>query len=115
MNVPAHYSPVMPYIVLPDDADGFIAFITDVFGAEEKLRVNMDDGSVMHAEYSINGGSIVRVNPFVEWCLNAYRPVSVHFPRLQARGPISIMVRNTGLKDKRSQGTGMRVLKLLAN
>lgn len=27
-------------------------------------------------EYSINGGSIVRVNPFDEWCLNAYRPVS---------------------------------------
>lgn len=66
-------------------------------------------------EYSINGGSIVRVNPFDEWCLNAYRPVSVHFPRFQARGSISIMVRNTGLKDKRSQGTGMRVLKLLAN
>ncbi|MCV4230718.1 SGNH/GDSL hydrolase family protein [Virgibacillus sp. LDC1] len=66
-------------------------------------------------EYSINGQSFVRVNPFDEWCLNAYRPVSVHFPRHHLRGPISIMVRNTGLKDKRSQGTGMRVLKLLAN
>ncbi|MEC0201213.1 SGNH/GDSL hydrolase family protein [Paenibacillus lautus] len=66
-------------------------------------------------EYSINGGSFVRVNPFDEWCLNAYRPVSIHFPRLRVRGPISIVVRNTGLKDKRSLGTGMRVLKLLAN
>ena len=49
----------MPYIVLPDDADGFINFITKVFGAEKKLRVDMDDGSLMHAEYSINGGTLM--------------------------------------------------------
>jgi len=58
-TTPEHYSAVMPYIVLPDDADGFIGFIKNVFGAEEKLRVNVDDGSLMHAEYSINGGTIM--------------------------------------------------------
>lgn len=49
----------MPYIVLPDDANGFIGFIRNVFDAKEKLRVNIDDGSLMHAEYSINGGTIM--------------------------------------------------------
>ena len=48
----------MPYLVV-GDAEGFIKFITDVFNAEEKLRVNTDDGSVMHCEYSINGGTIM--------------------------------------------------------
>lgn len=49
----------MPYIVLADDADGFIKFITDVFGAEEKLRVNHDDGKLMHAEYTVGEGTIM--------------------------------------------------------
>jgi PhnB protein len=58
MSIPEHYSPVMPYLVV-SDAEGFIQFIKDVFDAEEKLRVNMDDGTVMHCEYSINGGTIM--------------------------------------------------------
>ena len=59
MATPEHYSPIMPYIVLPDDAEGFIRFITDVFDAEKKLRVDADDGTLMHAEYSINGGTVM--------------------------------------------------------
>ena len=59
MSIPKHYSPVMPYIVLADDADGFIAFIKSVFGAEEMLRVDHETGDMMHAEYSINGGTIM--------------------------------------------------------
>ena len=57
-GLPEHYSPIMPYLVVKD-ADGFIEFIKTVFGAEEKLRVNMPDGSLMHGEYSINGGTIM--------------------------------------------------------
>lgn len=48
----------MPYMVL-SDADAFIEFIKAVFNAEEKLRVPAEDRSVMHAEYSINGGTIM--------------------------------------------------------
>lgn len=66
MNIPEHYSPVMPYIISPD-AEAFIKFITTVFGAEEKLRVNSDDGSVMHCEYSINGGTIMFGQAGGEW------------------------------------------------
>lgn len=64
---PEHYSPVMPYIVLPDDAQGFIDFITAIFGAEEKLRVDHEDGKLMHAEYSINGGTIMFGQSGGEW------------------------------------------------
>ncbi|MCC7308201.1 MAG: VOC family protein [Acidobacteria bacterium] len=77
MSVPEHYSPVMPYIVLPGDADGFIAFITEVFGAEEKLRVDDQDGSVMHAEYSINGGTIMFAQAGGEW---AAFPCGMYLP-----------------------------------
>jgi PhnB protein len=63
---PEHYTPVMPYMVL-SDADGFVEFIEKVFGAEEKLRVNTEDGSIMHAEYSINGGTIMFGQAGGEW------------------------------------------------
>ena len=64
--IPEHYSPVMPYLVV-SDAVAFIDFIDRVFGAEEKLRVDMEDGSMMHGEYSINGGTIMFGQAGGEW------------------------------------------------
>ena len=66
MNMPEHYSPVMPYIIV-SDAEAFIEFIKKVFDAQERLRVNTDDGSVMHCEYSINGGTIMFGQAGGEW------------------------------------------------
>ena len=48
----------MPYLVLKD-ADGFVEFVKAVFGGEEKLVVRNEDGSIMHAEISVNGGTIL--------------------------------------------------------
>lgn len=55
---PEHYQPIMPYLVL-ENADEFIDFIKAVFDAEEKLVVRFPDGSIMHAEFSLNGGAIM--------------------------------------------------------
>jgi PhnB protein len=67
MNIPDHYQPIMPYLVV-ENADDFIGFITTVFDAEEKLRVNRnEDGSLMHGEYSINGGTIMLGQSSAEW------------------------------------------------
>jgi uncharacterized glyoxalase superfamily protein PhnB len=65
-TTPSHYSPVMPYLVVAD-AEAFIGFIKTVFDAEEKLRVNDEDGRVMHCEYSINGGTIMFGQCGGEW------------------------------------------------
>ncbi|MBX3289069.1 MAG: VOC family protein [Acidobacteria bacterium] len=66
MSTPEHYSPVMPYYIVPDTA-GFIAFITNVFNAKEMLTVPSEDGSLMHGEYSINGGTIMFGQASEEW------------------------------------------------
>ena len=66
MSIPKHYSPVMPYMVLRD-GESFIRFITAVFGATEILRVNKEDGSLMHAEYDINGGTVMFGQCGGEW------------------------------------------------
>jgi len=66
MSVPDHYSPVMPYIIVKN-ADKFIEFIKTVFDAKEILKVPTPDGSVMHAEYSINGGTVMFGQAGGEW------------------------------------------------
>lgn len=58
MSIPDYYSPVMPYMVVKN-ADEFIAFIKAVFDGEEKLIVRNPDESIMHAEFSVNGGTIL--------------------------------------------------------
>ena len=58
MPVPNYYQPIMPYLVVKD-ADGFIAFIKAVFDAEEKMIFRNPDNSIMHAEFSVNGGTIM--------------------------------------------------------
>lgn len=58
MNVPDYYQPIMPYLVVKE-ADGFIEFIKSVFDAEERLIVRNPDESIMHAEFSLNGGTIL--------------------------------------------------------
>jgi PhnB protein len=58
MTMPDYYQPIMPYLVLRD-ADGFVRFVKAVFGADEKIVIRNKDGSIMHAELSINGGTIL--------------------------------------------------------
>jgi PhnB protein len=58
MSTPDYYLPIMPYMVL-ENADGFMKFIKAVFDAEEKLVVRNPDESIMHAEFTLNGGAIL--------------------------------------------------------
>lgn len=66
MSVPDYYQPIMPYLVLAE-ADEFIEFIKAVFDAEEKLAVRNPDGSIMHAEFALNGGTILLGQAKDEW------------------------------------------------
>lgn len=76
------------------------------------LLYGPDSGIV---EYSLNGGPYAEINLFDDWCLHAYRPILALFPVQAKRGVLQVTVRNTGHKDSRSTGTGLRVLKLLYN
>ncbi len=57
-SVPDGYTAVTPYLVA-EDAPDLIVFLTDAFGATERLRVPMPDGSIGHAEVEIDGAAIM--------------------------------------------------------
>ena len=57
--VPKGYRTVTPYLTIRGAADA-LAFYAQAFGAKEKVRMSMPDGSIMHAEIQI-GDSMVMI------------------------------------------------------
>jgi len=58
-NIPEGYQQVMVYLIVKDAA-GFIKFMQDVFGAEEKMRQMRSENVIAHAEIKM-GDSVIMV------------------------------------------------------
>ncbi|MEM6499988.1 MAG: VOC family protein, partial [Pseudomonadota bacterium] len=59
-NLPEGYHTITPYFTVKD-ADGFMAFVEQVFGATQLKLDRYDDGRVQHARMKI-GDSIIMLN-----------------------------------------------------
>lgn len=62
--MPEGFHTVTPNII-SDRAEGVIAFLTKAFGAEERLRLTMPDGALVHCELQI-GDSRINVGQAME-------------------------------------------------
>jgi PhnB protein len=58
MKIPEGYSQLMPYLIIKD-APKLIEFLKKVFGAELRLSVPREDGTIMHAEIKIGEAVIM--------------------------------------------------------
>ena len=56
--IPDGYTAITPYLVA-EDASGLIEFLTNAFGAVERMRMPMPDGSLAHAEVEIGGAAVM--------------------------------------------------------
>jgi uncharacterized glyoxalase superfamily protein PhnB len=65
-ETPDYYNTVMPYLILKD-VSKFIAFVSAVFGAKEKMRYRDDDGRVVHAEVTIGENVIMAGESTDQW------------------------------------------------
>lgn len=65
-NVPANYQTIMPYLIVPQ-AEQLLAFLKNVFGAEEKMKHLREDGLIMHAEVTINGSTLMLADTTEAW------------------------------------------------
>lgn len=52
VTMPDGHNRVMPYLIVAD-AVGFLGFVEQVFGAEERYKELRDDGAIRHAEVRI--------------------------------------------------------------
>ena len=66
LQLPEGYQTVMPYLIL-ENGSGFFEFTREVFGANEKSRHLMEDGSLMHGEITIGGSTIMFGNASNKW------------------------------------------------
>lgn len=56
--VPDCYTPVTPYLIV-ENAAGCIDFLEKAFGAVERMRIPMPQGSIGHAEVEIDGAVVM--------------------------------------------------------
>ncbi|KOP35707.1 VOC family protein [Flavobacterium sp. WLB] len=67
MNLPAEHQTVMPYLILKG-ASQFIDFTKNVFGASEThSKAVREDGTIMHAEITLNGSTIMVTDETEDW------------------------------------------------
>lgn len=64
--IPEGYSTVTPWIISRDSA-GLIAFLEAAFGATELARVQMEDGTIGHAEVRIGDSVVMMFDARPEW------------------------------------------------
>jgi uncharacterized glyoxalase superfamily protein PhnB len=64
--VPEGYHTVTPWIIVRD-SNALIAFLADAFGAQEIARVQMDDGSIGHAEVRIGDSVVMMFDAKPHW------------------------------------------------
>lgn len=69
LNIPEGYQAVMPYLILKDAA-AFMQWAIAVLDATEKMRVNRDDGSIMHAELKIGDSTVMLGEASDQWTVN---------------------------------------------
>lgn len=58
MQIPVHYLPIMPYLIV-EKANDFIDFTKKVFDAKVELIVPRSEGVIMHGELSIGKAVIM--------------------------------------------------------
>ena len=67
MNIPAEHQTIMPYLILPG-ASKFIDFTKTVFGTSEThTKALREDGTIMHAEITLNGSTIMITDEVADW------------------------------------------------
>lgn len=95
MKAPAYYQPIMPYLIV-ENATSFMAFVKEVFDADVKLAVPRQDGRIMHAEITIDNGTIMFADASVDYPpfpagMFLYSPRAIAFyDKAVAKGAISI-------------------------
>jgi PhnB protein len=65
-KIPSGYTPVTPYLTIKGAAQA-IAYYRRAFGAEEVMRLQAPDGSVMHAEIRIGGAAVMLHDEAPQW------------------------------------------------
>src|ERR1700689_5330489 len=66
MNPPEGYGRITPYL-LYEDVGASLSFLSTTFGLVEQVRMTSPDGSVNHAEMSLEGGIVMMGCPGPEY------------------------------------------------
>jgi PhnB protein len=61
----SHYPPITPHLAI-DDVAAALEFYPRAFGAKERARLEMPDGSVAHGELELDSGALLTLGAAIE-------------------------------------------------
>jgi PhnB protein len=104
--IPQEYPRVTPYLCV-DGASAAIEFYAQVLGTTERMRMDMPDGKVSHAELQLGDSLIMLADEFPE--------LSVRSPKAFGGSPValSVYVEDVDAAFERAQRAGAKVLRPL--
>ena len=104
--IPEDYPQVTPYLCV-DGASAAIEFYARVLGTTERMRMDMPDGKVSHAELQLGNGLIMLADEFPE--------IGVRSPKAFGGSPVtlSVYVEDVDAVFERAQRAGAKVLRPL--
>ena len=104
--IPQEYPRVTPYLCV-DGASAAIEFYARVLGTTERMRMDMADGKVSHAELQLGNGLIMLADEFPE--------IGVRSPKAFGGSPVtlSVYVEDVDAVFERAQRAGAKVLRPL--
>ena len=65
-HIPDGYQALIPSVIV-DSAQKFVAFLKDVFGATERMRMEGPGGKIMHAEMQIGDSVLMLGESMPQW------------------------------------------------
>jgi PhnB protein len=104
--IPEAYPRVTPYLCV-DGASAAIEFYAQVLGTTERMRMDMPDGKVSHAELQLGDSLIMLADEFPE--------LGVRSPKAFGGSPVavSVYVEDVDAAFERAQRAGAKVLRPL--
>jgi PhnB protein len=115
----SHYPPVTPHLGIGDVA-GALDFYAAAFGAKERLRLTLPDGSIAHAEVELPSGGLVTLGAAIDaYGLTAPDPagpvqvaVTLAVPDVDAAYAQAVGAGATGVNEPADQFHGDRTASL---
>lgn len=110
----SHYPPITPHLAITDIAEA-LDFYAKAFGAEERLRLSMPDGTIAHAEMTVESGLVTLGAAIPDYGLAAPDPagpvqvaITVFGPDVDARYERAVAAGATSMSEPADQFHGDR-------
>ena len=110
--IPDGYSAITPYLIA-EDAAALLDFLANAFGAVERMRMDMPQGGIGHAEVEIGGAAVMLSDAFPPEHPATRSQIHHYVDDVDATYARAVSAGGTGVAEPADQFYGDRVARVL--